>query len=113
MPEQNKPNYNLPITLTYQPKTLIWGAFLFAAIGDLALYAFFYEEEVEYMLLGSSFLFILLALLSVYLYIKPTLVHLDEEGIHIARVKRHTILWKEIAGISNFGSMVTYQPNHI
>ena len=63
--------------------------------------------------MGSANFFIMLALFSLYIHLKPTQVILDEEGIHIIRMTSQTILWNEIAAISNFGSMVTYQPSSI
>ncbi|CAA6803528.1 MAG: Unknown protein, partial [uncultured Sulfurovum sp.] len=91
MQEQNKPNYNLPITLTYQPKILLVGAFLFGILGLGVLYLFFITEKADYTLLGSSIFFLLLTLFSLYIYLRPTQVILDEEGIHIVRMKSQTI----------------------
>jgi hypothetical protein len=108
-----KPNYPLPITLTYQPKILLVGSILFALIGLGVLYLFFITPEKDYILLGSANFFIILALFSLYIHLKPTQVVLDEEGIHIVRMKSQTIKWHEIAGISNFGTLITYQPTKI
>ena len=113
MQENTIQNYNLPITLTYQPKILLVGSVIFGILGLGVLYLFFITEKTDYTLLGSSIFFLLLTLFSLYIYLRPTQVILDEEGIHIVRMKSQTILWNEIAAISHFGSMVTYQPSRI
>jgi len=108
-----KPNYPLPLTLTYQPKILLIGSILFGIIGLGVLYLFFITPEKDYILLGSANFFIMLALFSLYIHLKPTRVILDEEGIHIVRMASQTIKWHEIAGISNYRTLITYQPTQI
>ncbi|HHS92778.1 MAG TPA: hypothetical protein ENK82_05480, partial [Campylobacterales bacterium] len=108
-----KPNYLLPITLSYQPKILLVGSFLFGLLGLGVLYLFFITSPKDYLLLGSANFLILLALFSLYIHFKPTQVILDEEGIHIVRMKSQTIRWDEIAAISNFRTLITYQPTEL
>jgi len=108
-----KPNYTLPITLSYQPKILLVGSILFGLLGLGILYLFFLTPEKDYILLASANFFIILGLFSLYIHLKPTQVVLDEEGIHIIKLKVQSIKWHEIAGISNFGTLITYQPTQI